>query len=153
VAKQIELGLEIAAMAQQEIADGMRPAEAFNGLIRQCIGRDADWKAFYVEQMDTIKPRGAHETLLQLYAAELEAEEMYATGGGTGAAKRLQALLDAGTTSPDDKRWYLQEMASYQYDADRKKSQPLQLGKKAQTICGRWTQRSTSSGIARSKWM
>src|SRR6185312_7422669 len=59
-AAQIELGLEIADMAKQEIEEGRKPSEAFSGLVRQCLNRDADWKAFYVEQMDKVTPTGAN---------------------------------------------------------------------------------------------
>jgi len=127
MAKQIEVGLEIGTMARQEIDEGKKSGEALNGLIRQCLGRDADWKAFYIEQMDTVKPRGATDALLLLYKSELEAEQLYVSGDGAAAAKRVQALLDVGETSPDDRGWYLQEMARYHHRADRQESLRLQL--------------------------
>lgn len=40
MAAQIELGMEIAEMALQEIDDGATPADAFNGLLRKCLGLD-----------------------------------------------------------------------------------------------------------------
>jgi hypothetical protein len=79
-AAQIELGLEIAEMAKQEIEEGQKPGEAFNGLLRQCLGRDPNWKAFYVEQMDKVTPSGANEGILRLYAAELDAELAFNAG-------------------------------------------------------------------------
>jgi replicative superfamily II helicase len=127
MAAQIELGLEIADMARQEIEDGAKPPDAFNGLIRQCLGRDADWKAFYVEQMGKVKPSGANEQVLRLYATELVAEEAYNAGDYASASEALQKLLDGGTVNSDDKGWYLQEMARYQYRSNRAESQRLQV--------------------------
>jgi replicative superfamily II helicase len=127
MAAQIELGLEIADMARQEIEDGEKPSDAFNKLMRQCLGRDADWKAFYVEQMDKIKPRGANEKVLQLYAGELAAETAYESGDYASASTQLQKLLDGGSINSDDKGWYLQEMARYHHSYDRSESQRLQI--------------------------
>jgi replicative superfamily II helicase len=127
MAAQIELGLEIADMARQEIEDGTKPGDAFNSLIRQCLRRDADWKAFYVEQMDKVKPSGANEQVLRLYAAELAAETAHTTGDYASASGQLQKLLDGGKIQNDDKGWYLQEMARYHYLSDRTESQRLQI--------------------------
>lgn len=127
MAAQIELGIEIATMARQEIEEGAKPADAFNGLIRQCLSRDADWKAFYVEQMDKVRPSGANENVLRLYAAELAAEEAHKSGDYAGASARLQSLLDSRAVNNDDKGWYLQEMARYHYSSNRIESQRLQV--------------------------
>ena len=124
---QIEIGLEIAEMAQQEIRDGQKPMNAFVGLIRQCLGRDDGWKAFYVEQMGKVLPAGADTNLLQTYAAELEAEQAYINGDYTTASKKLQDLINRGKLDHEDKGWYLQEMARYNYRANRPESQRLQI--------------------------
>ena len=91
------------------------------------MGRDADWKAFYVEQMDKGKPSGANEQVLRLYAAELAAETAYSAGDYASASERLQKLLDGGRVQNDDKGWYLQEMARYHYLSHRTESQRLQV--------------------------
>lgn len=124
---QIELGLEIADMARQEIEDGAKPTDAFNGLIRQCLARDADWKAFYVEHMKAVRPSGANEQVLRLYAAELQAEKFYVAGDYASAGETLQKLLDAGAVNAEDKGWYLQEIARYYYKSDRAESERLQI--------------------------
>lgn len=127
MAAQIELGLEIADMARQEIEDGAKPADAFYGLIRQCLSRDADWKAFYVEQMGKVRPGGANEQVLRLYATELKAEEAHKAGDYASASEGLQRLLNSGAVNNDDKGWYLQEMARYHYRSNRTESQRLQV--------------------------
>ena len=127
MAAQIELGLELAAMGRQEIEEGAEPVGAFNGLIRQCLNRDADWKAVYVEHMGKVKPSGANEKVLRLYATELAAEEAYIAGDYTRASEGLQCLLDSGEVNNEDKGWYLQEMARYHYRSNRIESQRLQV--------------------------
>ena len=127
MATQIEIGLEIAEMARQEIDAGAAPSAAFNGLVRQCLGRDEDWKAFYVEQMAKVKPAGANERILRAYAAELEAEQAYRNGDYGTAAETLQNLLDRKMVDSEDEGWYLQEMARYHYRSNRPESQRLQI--------------------------
>ena len=124
---QIEIGLEIADLARQEIDAGKAPMEAFNGLVRQCLQRDSDWKTFYVEQMATVKPSGANERVLQVYAAELVAEQRYRAGDYASATSELQKFLDAGLIDRGDQSWYLQEMARYNYRARRAESQQKQV--------------------------
>lgn len=124
---QIEIGLEIAEMARQEIDEGEMPTNAFAGLVKQCLGRDDDWKAFYAKQMEKVKPAGANERILRIYAAELEAEQAYCHGDYGTAAAKLQELLDAGTLDREDRGWYLQEMARYQFRTNRPESQRLQV--------------------------
>jgi hypothetical protein len=127
MATQIEIGLEIAEMAKQELEGGASPLDTFNGLIRQCLGRNEDWKAFYAGQMGDVKPKGANEGLLRIYEAELEAEQSYIAGDYGSAVTKLQGLLDTGKLNAEDKAWYLQEMARYNYRANRPESNRLQI--------------------------
>ena len=124
---QIEIGLEIAEMAKQELEAGGSPQDVLNGLVGQCIKRDADWKAFYAEQMDKVKPTGANEHVLRTYAAELAAEQIYMAGDYARATDSLQTLIDSGKLDREDCAWYLQEMARYQYRSNRTESQKLQV--------------------------
>lgn len=124
---QIEIGLELAEMAQQEIEEGVAPTSAFNDLVRQCLTRDEDWKIFYAEQMEKVKPVGANERILRVYSAELEAEQAYSAGDYSSASDKLQWLLDSGNVVSEDRAWYLQEMARYCYRSNRTESQRLQI--------------------------
>lgn len=127
VEKQIQIGLDVAEMARQEVVDGEEPGKAFSTLIQQCLKRDPDWKAYYAEQMDGIVPRGPNESVLKLYAAELAAEEAYIAGDYVSASNRLQQLMDDGDVEKDDKAWYLQERARYHYRTERTECQKLQV--------------------------
>ena len=80
MAAQIDLGLEIATMAKQGIEEGNEPREELNGLVRQCLRRDSDWKAFYAEQMDQVVLNESDSAILEIYAAELKAEEAHILG-------------------------------------------------------------------------
>lgn len=125
-AKQIEIGIELGKMAKQEIADGEAPFDAFNGLVKQCLTRDDDWKTYYGEQMDGVAPAGANKAILDIYAAELKAEKAYMAGDYGGAVAILQCLLDSGDVDADDKGWYLQERARYYYTSARADSHEQQ---------------------------
>ncbi|MGY2733859.1 helicase C-terminal domain-containing protein [Sphingomonas sp. UYP23] len=127
VDKQIQIGLDVAEMARQEVADGEEPTKAYNILVNQSLKRDEDWKAFYAEQMDGIVPRGPNVDVLNLYAGELAAEEAYVSGDYAGASKLIQDLLDVGSFDDSDRAWYLQERARYEWVSNRPQSQILQV--------------------------
>ncbi len=127
VDKQIQIGLEVAEMARQDVAEGESPAKAFNTLVNQSLKRDGDWKAFYAEQMDGIVPRGPNEDVLNLYAGELAAEEAYLAGDYAGASNSLQKMLDSGKVDESDRAWYLQERARYEWISNRPEAQTLQV--------------------------
>lgn len=124
---QIDIGVEIAELARQEIEDGQTPTTALNSLIRQSLLRDGDWKAFYVEKMGKVKPAGANVRLLAAYAAELSAEQAYCHGDYSTASDKLQQFLDEGVVDQEDKAWYLQELARYNYRSNRVESRRLQI--------------------------
>lgn len=127
LAKQIEIGLQLADMADEEIKEGKQPIIALQGLVNQCLGRDAGWKAFYAEQMAEVKPSLPNDRILKSYVAELEAEITYSKGDYQGAVTQLQGYLDNGLIDKTDVGWYMQVMARYQYRAERNESARLQL--------------------------
>jgi hypothetical protein len=127
LAKQIEIGLQLADMADEEIKEGKQPIIALQGLVNQCLGRDAGWKAFYAEQMAEVKPSLPNDRILKSYVAELEAEITYSKGDYQGAVTQLQGYLDNGLIDKTDVGWYMQVMARYQYRAKRNESARLQL--------------------------
>ena len=124
---QIEIGLEIAEMAKEDIEKGEIPTTSFSGLIRQCLQRDPIWKAFYAQKMNDVKPTGPSKHILDIYATELLAEQKYRAGDCAGAMAHIQSALDKQLFDGEDKAWYLQEMARYSYCHDRLESQRLQV--------------------------
>lgn len=127
MATQIGIGLELAELAEQDIEEGKTPGDAFQGLIRQCLNRDPDWKAYYVEKMQKVAPSGANTRVLKIYSTELEAERKYMHQDFAGAADTIQKMLDDGVIDPEDKAWYLQERARYLFPVNREESQNLQV--------------------------
>ena len=124
---QIEIGLEITDMARKEIEEGKEAKAAFIGLANQCLGRDEEWKAFYIEKMDNVKPSRSDPKVLQIYAAELEAEQAYVAGYYAGAAQTLQKLLDDKVVDQEETGWYLQEQARFNWKENRTESQTQQV--------------------------
>lgn len=124
---QIEIGLVIAEYAKEDIEKGEIPDKAFSGLIRQCLQRDSGWKTFYAQEMEGVKPTGPNKRVLDIYATELIAEQKYRSGDKAGATACIQTALDKKVFDPEDKAWYIQEMARYSYRHDRLESQRLQV--------------------------
>jgi replicative superfamily II helicase len=125
---QIQIGKDIAEFAKEEIEAGKDSMVAFNGLVRQCLQRDAGWKDWYVEQMDAMEPRGqsTRDDLLRIFQAEVSAERAFQDGNYDGAAKTIQNLLDKFTLPDSDRGWYLQEIARYTFPSSKTQSNEFQ---------------------------
>ncbi|MEO1256797.1 MAG: helicase C-terminal domain-containing protein, partial [Bacteroidota bacterium] len=126
MAKQIEIGLDIAEMARDEL-DPDKPLNTLEGLINQCLKRDSNWKLFYTSQMKDVEPSDANSKVLYIYAQELEAEKHYLKGEYNRSVEIIQKLINDKKIESDDKAWYLQEMARYSYTANRTESINLQV--------------------------
>ena len=126
LAAQIDLGFEIAELAKQDIEAGEEPLGALAELISQCVRRDADWKEFYVSRMDAIIVDRREEHILQSYVTELDAATAYLAGDYEDATSTIQTFLDTSSVAADDKGWYLQEMARYNWRGNRAESERLQ---------------------------
>lgn len=124
---QIDIGLEIAEMAKEDIERGGEPYNALVGLINQCLARDQGWKDFYVERMNAVEPKEVSGTTLEMFEREFEAEAMYQKGDIEGAVNSLQSLINSRVTDESDKGWYLQEIARYKYPQSKADSNKLQL--------------------------
>lgn len=124
---QIELGIEIAEYAKQEIADGTQPEKAFVGLLNQLLTRDEGWKEFYTERMDEIPNSFEVSPTLEIFELERTAEEKYYNGDYEGAVKTLQTLIDKYIQNDEERGWYLQEIARYYYPYTRAESNKMQI--------------------------
>jgi hypothetical protein len=127
--KQIEIGLTVSGMVREEVAEGVDSLIALDRLIRQSLDRDEGWKNFYTQEMDTLQVRVTSPILLDLFAAELQAELLYQEGTPEAAIDKLQKLIDK-FVSPDDREdrgWYLQEMARYKYSINATDANSLQI--------------------------
>jgi hypothetical protein len=125
--QQVEIGLQIAEWAKEDIDKGAKPMEALLGLANQCLRRDDSWKAFYVQNMDSVVPNPPPGPILEIFQAELEAEDAFRNGDPQQAVRMIQNLIDTPIHDEADKRWYMQEMARYTYSFDQTESNRLQI--------------------------
>ncbi len=123
---QIQIGFDIADMAKDDLLDGSQPSDVLTAVMKQCLRRDATWKAFYAEQMETVGPEVVSKTGLELFSKELKAEQLHQSGNSQGAVKKLQSLIDDCVTNEEERGWYLQEMARYTLSFDTIESNNLQ---------------------------
>jgi hypothetical protein len=124
---QIGIGLEIASLAQEEITIDSEPVKILKGLISQSLGRDDGWKGFYFKQMNQTSQSHTLPQLLDVFLAEMKAEDKYYEGDYDGAKETLQGIIDNHVEIVTDKGWYLQEMARYLYPLSKTRSNELQV--------------------------
>lgn len=122
--KQIEIGLAIAEMAEDEKAD--KDTKFLMDLIKQSVLRDEGWKEYYKTEMDTIENESIipiQDTLL----AEKEADEYFIEGKYERSCEVLQNFLDREINlKKEDKSWYLQQIARRKYLISRVESEQYQ---------------------------
>src|SRR5258708_12954594 len=70
VSKQIEIGLEVADMARQDVTDGEDPPKAFVGPINKFLLPAPEWKPLYADKRDGIIPPAPTHTLPQPYTLQ-----------------------------------------------------------------------------------
>jgi replicative superfamily II helicase len=124
---QIDIGLEIAEMAKEDIDKGLEPIAALVSLINQCLRRDQGWKEFYVERMNNVVAKPPIGTTLEIFQREFEAETKYQKGDVNGAVSSIQSLIDSQIVDESDRGWYLQEIARYKYAYSKAESNKTQL--------------------------
>ncbi|MBW8040167.1 MAG: DEAD/DEAH box helicase [Planctomycetes bacterium] len=123
---QIQIGFDIAEMAKEDLHDGSIPVDALKAVMNQCLRRDAAWKAFYAEQMETVETEAVSQTGLEIFSRELRAEQLHQRGESNTAVEELQSLIDDCVTNEEERGWYLQEMARYTLLFDATESNNLQ---------------------------
>lgn len=124
---QIDIGLEVADMANEEIGAGADVMTVLSGLIRKVIERDEGWKEFYAERMDDVNATDPDERMLSVYECELAAEQKADANRWNDAAAILQKLADEQGFSDEEKGWYVQEVARLRYRQSKAESKKLQL--------------------------
>lgn len=125
---QIEIGFKISEFAEDEISTGKKPILAVTDLLNQCLFRDDGWKAFYTESMNEMaESTSDNKGILDILAAERDAEQKYKEGNFTSAVSIIEKLANSSLVKTNSERgWYLQEAARYMYAYDPSKSNELQ---------------------------
>jgi len=124
---QIDIGIEIANLEKEEIAEGVNPFKALKDLISQCLIRDEGWKEFYIEKMDEVPTEKINVKILHIFSAEMQAELKYQEGAYDEAVNITQKLIDESITSDLERGWYLQEIGRYLYPKSKKESNKYQI--------------------------
>jgi len=125
--KQIEIGLEIAKMAESDIDKARQPFDVIRSLIGQSLDRDEGWKEYYVSSMDSITEHQAPSTIYSLLEAERKAEEYAHAGKHDRSCEILQTIADSSDLSDAEKGWYLQLQARHKHWLSKAESNQLQL--------------------------
>ncbi|WP_425803141.1 DEAD/DEAH box helicase [Desulfitobacterium sp. Sab5] len=112
---QVEIGLEIADYARDDIKNGISPRNALLNLVNQSLNRDEGWKEFYVEKMNELDSTLVSKKVLAIFEAERKAENEYYNGNYEEACSIIQSLIDTQIKDTQEKGWYLQELARYIY--------------------------------------
>jgi replicative superfamily II helicase len=125
---QMEIGIAAASLAKQEVESKTRTGlEAFLEVTSQCLKRDDGWKEFYSQEMNKMVRKQTPAKMLRVFAEEHRAEQLAQSSAIDAAIKILQTIIDTYVRTPEDKGWYLQEMARYRYADSRAESSKLQL--------------------------
>ncbi len=124
---QVEIGLQIANFAKEDIKNGENPFKALATLINQSLKRDDGWKDFYTEKMDEIASITKNKKVLQIFDKEKQAEKKYMEGDFVAACKIIQELIDQHVENEEEKGWYLQEMARYTYPSSISRANEYQI--------------------------
>lgn len=124
--KQIEIGLSIAEMAQEEVEDSASPIDPVIELIKQMLKRDEGWKDYYVDKMDEITGDVGQSKMYSNLKEELRMEQLFCNEEYEKAADAMQKYLDRLDVDELERGWYLQQIARYNYLIYKDKSIELQ---------------------------
>lgn len=124
--KQIEIGLEIAEMAVDELSDKNKPIDALKSLMKQSLQRDEGWKEFYKEEMNKIEPNENNSSIYETLVLERKAAVLNYAGDFEKASSIIQKIIDNFCSDESERGWYLQLMARYKYQDSKVDSNILQ---------------------------
>ncbi|MCX2837562.1 DEAD/DEAH box helicase family protein [Salinimicrobium sp. MT39] len=124
--KQIEIGIEIAKMAEEDIPNENQPFDVIRSLMKQSLQRDEGWKEFYREEMNKISSDPSTSKIHEIFSLERKASEHNYIGEYEKACEVMQDLIDNYVTDIPEKGWYLQTMARYKYLSSKHDSNNLQ---------------------------
>lgn len=124
--KQIDIGMQVVEFAQEDLEEDTNPFEVVDGLITKSLRRDAGWKTFYVEEMESIDAASQPIKLYDSLKLEYEAEIEFKRGNIEKACLIIQGLADKLSDQPLERGWYLQSLARYKYSVSKIESNDIQ---------------------------
>ncbi|RSC26441.1 DEAD/DEAH box helicase [Pseudomonas putida] len=124
--KQIDIGLQIASFAKEEIEKDPDSKKILSNTMNQCLQRDEAWKEYYIEEMEGMDEPSRQDALYDVLKMEYDAEVYYAAGKLDKACELMQKLSDRFNSNPTEKAWYLQQLARYKYSNSKIDSNTIQ---------------------------
>ncbi|PKP40781.1 MAG: DEAD/DEAH box helicase [Bacteroidetes bacterium HGW-Bacteroidetes-10] len=124
--KQLEIGLEIAQLAVEELSDINEPMDAMKSLMKQLLQRDEGWKEFYREEMNKIEPSHNNSTIYESFVLERKAAVSNYSGDYEKACDSIQQIINNYCNDDSERGWYLQILARYKYLDSKVDSNALQ---------------------------
>ena len=124
--KQIDIGLKIAKMAQEEKQSDDSSIKPIISLIKQMLDRDEGWKEYYTNEMDSIENESGNFAIYQKLLEESRIEKLYCDEEYEKASAAMQKLIDSLQCDELERGWYLQQLARYTYPFSKEKSIILQ---------------------------
>ena len=124
--KQIEIGLSIAKMAQEDLQGDSNPIDPVISLIKQSLGRDEGWKKYYISEMDSTSLSEQSPLMYEQLQNERTIEKIYCQGNQIKACENMQKFIDEINDDHLEKGWYLQQLARYYYPIRKDYSNTIQ---------------------------
>ena len=123
--KQIDIGLQVAEWAVEDI-DEDKPMKPVYNLLTQMLQRDAAWKEYYSDSMQSIESCESQLNIYEQLKDEAQIEKLYSLEEYGKAAELMQQFLDKYTLDQYEKGWFLQQMARYLYPIRKEESINIQ---------------------------
>lgn len=124
--KQIEIGMEIAQMASDEISEKNKPFEVVKSLMKQSLQRDEGWKEYYREEMNKIVAQNSQSKIYDILTLERKAAVASYSEQYEKATEFIQTIVDKYCIDENEKAWYMQIKARYQYFISKSDSNAFQ---------------------------
>ncbi|WP_349681534.1 hypothetical protein, partial [Psychrobacter sp. UBA6291] len=123
---QIDIGIEIAQLASDDVSNNNRPWEVVESLMNQSLGRDEGWKEYYKEEMNKTQNKISKSNICDVFTLERKAAVYNYNGNYELASKLIQEIIDKHCEDDSERGWYLQLMARYKYLLSKIESNSLQ---------------------------
>ena len=118
--KQIEIGLEIAKLLEDEIKATNDPYLSLRHLINQSLNRDEGWKEYYKEGMNSIIPTDQSNNILDILTLEYKANKLSFQSNYPKAVDVIQEIINKYChDNAEERAWYLQQKAKFMYHYDK----------------------------------
>lgn len=124
--KQIDIGLEIVKMANEEQKTNENTMQPIFSLINQMLSRDDGWKEYYHDSMNSIVETEKESSIYEQLLEESKIEKLYNAEEYEKATIAMQSFIDKYSMDSLEKGWYLQQLARYYYPISKDESIKLQ---------------------------